>query len=141
MQSTAATQTNQAQNMSLCGLLTNVKNTMVADENTTAGNANQTNQTNQNTSDTYFISVFKPVENVTSVVKPELYIKSHYDFQIGEEHYKGKKYDREIINMLEQHIKGIPNLMFPVAKYVVPRLYDSQSWKDTERIACIVELE
>jgi len=35
----------------------------------------------------------------------------------------------------------IPNIVYPFSKYLIPRLYQLQKWKDTERICCIIELD
>ena len=34
-----------------------------------------------------------------------------------------------------------PNILYPFSKFLVPRLYQLQSWKNSERICCIVELD
>ncbi|MEM4655143.1 MAG: methyltransferase domain-containing protein [Thermosphaera sp.] len=38
-------------------------------------------------------------------------------------------------------IKRLPNILRNVARYIVPRIYQFQSWNVTERIACLIELE
>ena len=39
-------------------------------------------------------------------------------------------------------IKGIlPNILYPLREIVVPKLYQFQSWKHTEKICCIIELD
>jgi SAM-dependent methyltransferase len=38
------------------------------------------------------------------------------------------------------HLKGLRNPLRPVARHFVPRLYPYQSWQETERIACVIEL-
>jgi len=35
----------------------------------------------------------------------------------------------------------IPNPVYPVKSFIVPRLYQFQPWKRTERICCIIELD
>ncbi|MCL2073549.1 MAG: class I SAM-dependent methyltransferase [Marinilabiliaceae bacterium] len=37
-------------------------------------------------------------------------------------------------------LKGIPNFIYLFRNFLIPRLYRFQSWKITERIACIIEL-
>lgn len=37
--------------------------------------------------------------------------------------------------------KVIPNLLYPIRKMIVPRLYQLQKWENTERICCIIELD
>lgn len=39
-----------------------------------------------------------------------------------------------------KRIKRIPNVLAPLAKYWSPRLYNYQSWSETERIACVITL-
>ena len=36
--------------------------------------------------------------------------------------------------------KVIPNVVWPVRKRLVPRLYQAESWARTERVACVLEL-
>jgi ubiquinone/menaquinone biosynthesis C-methylase UbiE len=36
--------------------------------------------------------------------------------------------------------KVIPNLLYPFREYLIPRMYQWQRWKKTERIACLIEL-
>jgi ubiquinone/menaquinone biosynthesis C-methylase UbiE len=37
--------------------------------------------------------------------------------------------------------KIIPNLLYPFRHFWIPRLYQRQRWKNTERIACLIELQ
>lgn len=37
--------------------------------------------------------------------------------------------------------KTIPNILYPVREWIVPKLYQFQKWEDTERICCIIELD
>jgi len=54
---------------------------------------------------------------------------------------KLNKFGGKVDILLNKKIKGYFNPINPIAKYIVPRLYKYQSWKYTERIACIIELE
>jgi len=37
--------------------------------------------------------------------------------------------------------KIIPNIMYPLSKFFIPKLYQLQIWENTERICCIIELD
>lgn len=37
--------------------------------------------------------------------------------------------------------KTIPNILYPLRETIIPRMYQIQRWKVTERIACLIELE
>lgn len=50
------------------------------------------------------------------------------------------KFGGRVDIFLNKKIKRYLNPIYPIAKYIVPRLYKFQSWKCTERIACIIEL-
>lgn len=52
-----------------------------------------------------------------------------------------RKFGGPVDLLYATRIKRMPNLLKGVAHHIVPRLYRLQSWKSTERIACIVELE
>lgn len=36
--------------------------------------------------------------------------------------------------------KNIPNMLYPFRTYIIPKLYRIQKWENTERVACLVEL-
>jgi hypothetical protein len=51
------------------------------------------------------------------------------------------KFGGPMDRLYSSRIKRLPNPLRKVAHHVVPRLYRYQSWRSTERIACIIELE
>ena len=38
-------------------------------------------------------------------------------------------------------VKRIPNILSPISKKIIPKLYQYQKWEDTERICCIIEVD
>lgn len=50
------------------------------------------------------------------------------------------KFGGESDRWLRRNIGRLPNPLFPVAPHLVPYMYDSQPWEQTERIACLVAL-
>ncbi len=41
---------------------------------------------------------------------------------------------------MRSKIRGVPNPFRHLSRLMIARLYDRQSWQDTERIACVIEL-
>jgi hypothetical protein len=37
--------------------------------------------------------------------------------------------------------KIVPNILYPFRKKIIPKLYQFQRWKNTERVCCIIELD
>ena len=37
--------------------------------------------------------------------------------------------------------RRVPNILYPVRKYLIPRIYQLQKWRNTERICCVIELD
>jgi len=34
----------------------------------------------------------------------------------------------------------IPNILYPISRYIIPKMYQFQKWENTERICCVVEI-
>lgn len=51
------------------------------------------------------------------------------------------KFGGRIDVLYSRRLRGLPNPFVRLAPLVVPRLYEGLSWREAERIACVVELE
>jgi len=83
--------------------------------------------------DLYKIRFFEKDEIVTIIRKSGIKYKS----------IKVKKFGGVVDRFYNsKSIKKVfPNILYPFSKFLVPRLYQLQSWKNSERICCIVELD
>jgi hypothetical protein len=50
------------------------------------------------------------------------------------------KFGGRIDGLLKRRLRGLPNPLAPFAPAMIPFLYEGQSWPETERIACVVDL-
>lgn len=50
------------------------------------------------------------------------------------------KFGGRVDALYDQRIKGVPNVLRPLAPVIAPRLYDLLPWSQAERVVCILEL-
>jgi len=80
----------------------------------------------------YDIRFFEPYEVESIVKKSNIKIKNMKIYKFG------GKYDV----FYSKRIKRIvPNIIYPFREYLIPRLYQLQSWEETERVCCVIRVD
>ena len=79
----------------------------------------------------YDIRFFEPDEFQRIVEDSKISYKKIIFFKFG------GKMDRLYNKLI---FKKIPNILYPFRTYIIPKLYQIQKWENTERVACLVEL-